>query len=444
MEDSPSSLGLSLTPARAGLATGRDQTLDVLVRVRAPDAPPAGSLADRPPQALALVIDRSGSMRGHPLREALRCAELVLSRLRPTDHVALVQFDHRVERLWPAAPLGDGRAQREALTRITAGGNTALHGGWLEGATALTEAPAHLLRRVILLSDGAANQGETDPERIAADCKREAGRGITTSTYGLGHHFNEDLMVAMGRAGGGNHYYGETADDLRGPFEQELALLENLALRDVQLGVAVPAGVRVELLNGYAVQDGGWRLPDVAWGAEAWALLRLHLNAGEVADRERPWSGLTVAVKGKDLAGAPVELPTVSLSVPVLDEAGWQALPEDEVVARRRVELEAAEALQAMRAAAGRGEWAQVDALIETARVRFAGAGWVETVLAAMSELAAQRDAPAVVKEFNYSSERMRTRLAQRGEGVKFSMAAEAGVPAYLRRERRQGKSGKA
>lgn len=48
-----------LMPLRNGLSAGRDNTVEVLVRIQAPDAP-AGHIAVRPPQALALVIDRSG------------------------------------------------------------------------------------------------------------------------------------------------------------------------------------------------------------------------------------------------------------------------------------------------------------------------------------------------------------------------------------------------
>ena len=193
-----------LTPRRAGLCAGQDNTVEVLVRIQAPEAP-AGNGAQRPPQALALVIDRSGSMAGRPLEEAKRCAEYVLGKLRPTDAVALVKFDNRVQRRWPAAPLGDGAPQRAAIAGIQGGGNTNLHGGWKEGADALVEVAGQGLKRVILLSDGQANEGVTDPAEIAAQCAAWATKGITTSTYGLGNSFNEELMVAMARAGAGNH-----------------------------------------------------------------------------------------------------------------------------------------------------------------------------------------------------------------------------------------------
>lgn len=193
---------LVLTSRRTGLCTGRDNEVDVLVRVQAADPPP-GHEAERQPLALALVIDRSGSMSGRPLAEARRCAESVVTRLRPVDRVGLVQFDHRVQRLWPVAPLGDGSGLRAALAAIAAGGNTDLHGGWREGADVLADAADVGLRRVVLLSDGCANHGLTDTGAVADACARAAARGITTSTFGLGSNFNESLMVAMARAGGG-------------------------------------------------------------------------------------------------------------------------------------------------------------------------------------------------------------------------------------------------
>lgn len=100
--------------------------------------------------------------------------------------MALVKFENRVQRLWPAAPLGDGVPQRAAIAAIRAGGNTNLHGGWKEGADTLADVAGQGLKRVILLSDGAANEGVTDTDEIAAQCAALAAQGITTSTYGLG------------------------------------------------------------------------------------------------------------------------------------------------------------------------------------------------------------------------------------------------------------------
>ncbi|MBN8488839.1 MAG: VWA domain-containing protein, partial [Burkholderiales bacterium] len=379
-------------------------------------------------------------MTGRPLEEAKRCAEYVLGKLRPTDAVALVKFDNRVQRLWPAVALGDGAPQRAAIAGIHAGGNTNLHGGWKEGADALVDVSGQGLKRVILLSDGQANEGVTDLAEIAAQCAAWVSKGITTSTYGLGNSFNEELMVAMARAGAGNHYYGDTADDLMEPFQQELELLGNLCLRDLRLAATVPDGLSVEIVNQLPETDTGWRLPDLAWGAEAWAVLRVTAPAGALPAVGQLCTVLRVKVTGQSLEGDPVSLERAGLSLPVMTAASFGNLADDDLVTRRLVELAAAEALMGMRSAAAAGDWARVDSLLEVASRQFAGNEWVAAVLEAMRSIAAGRERERAMKEMMYSSSKLRSRLAAKDESVAFCVAESASVPAYLRRKPAQGK----
>lgn len=431
---------VALKPRRAGLKVGTDNTIEILVRVQAADAP-SGDAADRAPQAIALVIDRSGSMEGRPLAEARRCAEYVVGKLRPKDAVSLVQFDNRVQRLWPAVPLGDGAPLRAAIAAIHSGGNTHLHGGWREGAETLTDVAGTGLKRVILLSDGQANEGLTDATAIAAQCAEWAARGVTTSTYGLGNSFNEELMVAMARAGGGNHYYGDTAEDLMDPFQQELELLGNLCLRDLRLSAIVPDSVEVQVVNALPPVEGGWRLPDLAWGAEAWAVLRLKVPMGALPPIGQLLSVLRVSVEGRSLEGEAVTLERAGLALPVLSASSFDKLTDDELVSRRLVELAAADALSRMRTAADHGDWAAVDRLLEEASRQFAGNEWVAAVLAAMKGIAESRSRERMMKESMYSASKLRSRLSAKDEGVSFSVAEESiERPAYLRRKPSQGK----
>jgi Ca-activated chloride channel family protein len=427
-------------PRRPGLRAGEDNRLEVLVRIQAPDAP-AGHVAERPPQALALVIDRSGSMAGRPLDEARRCAGFVLERLRPGDAVSLVQFDNRVQRLWPATPLGDGRAQRAVIAGIRPGGNTDLHGGWKEGADTLSEVAGQGLKRVILLSDGQANEGLTDAGEIARQCAQRAAQGITTSTYGLGRSFNEELMVAMARAGGGNAYYGETAEDLMEPFEQELALLGNLCLRELRVEAIVPEGAAVTCANGLPERDGAWCLPDLAWGAEAWLVLRIGIPAAALPPAGRMPTVLRVVVTARSPEGEPVRLEHTGLALPVLGAAAWDALAEDELVCRRLTELQAAESLARLRDAARRDDWAAVDALLDEAVRCFGGNAWVGAMLAAMQAIARDRDRERLGKEAMYSSGRLRSRLAAKDEHDALAAGEATEIPAYLRRKPAQGKA---
>ena len=404
-----------LTPLRHGLRAGLENVVQVLARIQAPDAP-EGEGSARPPQSVALVLDRSGSMGGKPLDEAKRCADYVIGKLRPVDSLAIVSFDNRVQRHWPAVPVNSGIPQRAASSGTEAGGSTNLHGGWIEGVVALSGVTGQSVKRVILLSDGQANEGLTDSVELAELCRRWASEGVTTSTYGLGDNFNEDLMVSMARAGGGNHYYGNTAEDLMEPFQQELELLGNLCLRETTLSAMTADGIRVEMINELLETGQGWRMPDLAWGSEAWALLRLTVPASAVPRAGTDAVVLKVVINGLTLTGEPVRLEPMSLVLPSMPAATFDLLTEDELVVRRSLELAAADYLKQMRAAASFGHWDQVEAMLAKAREELRGSPWVIATLDSMRDLAAQKSQQRMMKEAMYSNRRLTTRLASKYE----------------------------
>jgi Ca-activated chloride channel family protein len=85
------------------------------------------------------------------------------------------------------------------------------------------------IARVILLSDGEADQGLVDEQEIFARVTKAAGAGITTSTVGgLGHGFNEFPDDRHRNAGEGVANFGQTADDLDEAFEEQFAILSRL------------------------------------------------------------------------------------------------------------------------------------------------------------------------------------------------------------------------
>jgi Ca-activated chloride channel family protein len=233
-------IDLEFVPHRAALLAGQDNGLDVVLRAKAPAAP--NTQRERLPLNLAIVIDRSGSMSGRPLAEAKRCAAMIVDGLSAKDHASVVVYDDRVDVLIASRPVDDKQAFRHAIAEVDSRGSTALHDGWLTGAEqAAAQQNGQALSRVLLLSDGCANQGLCDTAAIARQCAEMAEAGVGTSTYGLGQGFNEELMTAMARAGQGNAYYGQTAEDLMDPFREEFDLMSALCARRLRLALA-PAG----------------------------------------------------------------------------------------------------------------------------------------------------------------------------------------------------------
>ena len=423
------------TPRRQAVPAGYDTTLEVLVRIAAPEAP--ATTVVRAPLHLAIVIDRSGSMSGLPLDEARKAAAFIIENLSANDRASIVTFEEKVEVVAPLSDMGQRTSLLAALRGIRSGGSTNLHGGWLAGAEALAHAAKpSVLSRVILLSDGCANRGLDDPAAIAKQCAEMASAGVTTSTYGLGEGFNEALMIAMARAGQGNSYYGQLATDLMDPFREEFALLNALCARQLVLTAQPAAGVKAELLNDYPLHpQGGLRLPDLPHGAEAWALLRLTVPAA--VDMAPPLELVTARLDCQAVAGEPLAPQAATLQLPVVSSAVFGTLVEDELVKRRLGELEAAKLQEHAREAAQHGQWDKVDALLGQVVALGVDNPWVAGVTGELRALAKRRDQMTFMKEAAYSSTRMRGRMTALDEKAEILRSA----PLFLRRKASQGKA---
>lgn len=440
-KNDPAGFRLLLTPDRAALTAGGPTTVRVLVRMQAPDAPPG--TARRAPLHLALVLDRSGSMSGAPLEEAKRCARNIIDSLAPGDRAAIFAFDNQVQRVAPLTSAADKLALSAALAGIHAGGTTNLHGGWRAGADELlTNLAGRDVHRVILLSDGCANAGETGLEQIAVQCKTFAQGGVTTSTYGLGNEFNEALMLVMATAGRGNAYYGQSAADLAEPFAAEFALLTSLCARGLVLKVNAPADVRAKVRNGYegvAGETAAWRLPDLAFASEAWAVLEFEIPTATEAVGNPVALPITVSVQAATGDSSPLFLMAALSPLPVVSAAERDAMLADELVTRRVLELDAADALEAVRTAIDADNWLLAQQLTEAAQTRFAQHEWAAAILATMHRLIGERNKRLASKESMYARHSLSLRLSSCDE-ASFSYDDEAAVPAFLRRKPEQGK----
>jgi Ca-activated chloride channel homolog len=425
------------SPLQAG-APVTGGALEVLVRVQAPDRP-ADLGATHLPKRLALVVDRSGSMNGQPLQEALRCVEHIASHLTPQDALALVVYDDKVDTLLPLQPMRSADAVAKAIAGVEAGGATNLYRGWLSGAEQLEGGTEQSVSRVILLSDGQANRGETDLSAIEAQCREWLGRGVSTTTVGLGRGFNEDLMIGMARAGGGQNYYGQTAADLYDSFDEELALLQAMYLRQVGLKLLPAPGVIVEMISpAQQLADGSWRMSDLAWGAEAWVAVRLHLSPGSAGTTR---DLLAASVSGTALDGTPMQAHAPVLQLPVLDAAALQALPRNETAYTRLEELSFAKASEQLRQLAKDGDQHATQRALDVLEKRFGHHPWLNAKIEQLRQLA-DEDNEMMAKEVSYSMVRMSRRLVSKKETAYAGDETdinESVMPSFLRKKVSEG-----
>jgi Ca-activated chloride channel family protein len=213
--------------------------------------------AEAPPLNLALAIDISGSMGGGKLEAARDTALAVAAALTPHDRLTLVAFDNRAELLLDARAMDAAgrRAAEAALRPLAPRGGTNLWEGWLLAAERVATAMATDARashRLLLLSDGQANDGITDRADLARHAAEMLARGIVTSAVGIGDGYDEALLGAMAEAGGGRLHDAERPREIGEVVLGELlegraALVERATLR-----FAVPANVRAEIVGAWA------------------------------------------------------------------------------------------------------------------------------------------------------------------------------------------------
>jgi Ca-activated chloride channel family protein len=277
---------ISLRTDRALLRADAPNTRHLLVTIVAPTAP---RRVGRLPANVGLVLDRSGSMAGaRKIDLAREAVERSLDLLRPDDRFTLVVYDDRVDVL-----VGATRASAEAkglalglLRDVDARGSTDLHAGWTAGAGQLAAAldPASVAR-VLLLTDGLANQGVTDPPSLAATAAALRARGIATSTFGVGADFDERLLRDVAHEGGGNFYFIEMPQQIPDLLTSELGEALEVVARGAALEVVLPPGVQASLLGRYrhtSAPDGTLRveLGDLVSGQELHVVVKLRFAPG--------------------------------------------------------------------------------------------------------------------------------------------------------------------
>lgn len=278
----------------AKLEAGREQTVDVLIRITppalSPDLTSRPNWKGRPDLNLSLVLDRSGSMEGEKMIRAREAAMFCVEQMLATDRLSVVTFDDRIEVLFPSEPVTNKQAMKDLISRVTARNSTALHEAWVRGGLTVSERLLDQgINRVVLITDGLANVGITNTDEIVTQAQGLFQRGVSTSTIGIGADFNEDLLMPMAQAGGGNAWHVVEPDDMQHIFQIELEGLIAQFAHTVSLSLIPADGVRVvDVLNDFEFTDTGrYRLPNLQAGSPLNIVVQLRVGAQEIGTQMR-------------------------------------------------------------------------------------------------------------------------------------------------------------
>ncbi len=199
----------------------------------------AGRQAGRPLN-LVLLLDTSGSMeradRVVIIREALR---VLAAQLQPQDTVSVVTFA-RTARLWADGVPGDQAGEvLGKVSGITPEGGTNLEEAMrLAYETARRHYLANGINRVVMLTDGAANLGNVDPNALKQKVEANRRQGIALDCFGIGWEgYNDDLLEQLSSNGDGRYAFMNSPDEAAGEFAAKLAGALQVAAQDVKVQV---------------------------------------------------------------------------------------------------------------------------------------------------------------------------------------------------------------
>ncbi len=223
------------------LPLGSSGATDVLLRFRIP-----ASAKPRRRLNISLVIDRSGSMAGGALRHAIKAAQAVIDALEPTDTISVVAFDDHVSTVIAPQLATDPKALQEKVRSIRAGGTTNLSGGWLEGCKHVkSQYDPQAINRVLLMTDGHANEGITDMKILTKTAMQKLEEGIITTTLGFGSGFEEDLLIGMARAASGNFYFIQNTEDAAQVFKIELETMKSVLAQNLVVSLEMKGATKL-------------------------------------------------------------------------------------------------------------------------------------------------------------------------------------------------------
>jgi Ca-activated chloride channel family protein len=290
-----SPLKIFIRPERRFAAEGRPSELVVVIRlVPAQPAEPVPVSA-----ALVLAPGRTGLLSPDTMAAAVASAS---ASLRPSDRLSVTLCGTRSETT-ASGTVEEVLARLPGVVRSDVlDGSPDLYAGWLAGALDLSRTWERArLHRVLLVTDGGGAGSARSTDSFVRAAQGLVQRGISTTTFGIGTAFSEQLLAPISIAGGGNAFFAESSDVLILQLKREIAILRATFSEWASMRLELENADLIEMLNELPwLSEGKVALPPLIAGAPFHVGLRIRMRPAEAGTEVAP---LTVRIKTLDPAG---------------------------------------------------------------------------------------------------------------------------------------------
>jgi Mg-chelatase subunit ChlD len=197
---------------------------------------------------ITFVLDTSGSMDDHDrLASCKKSISFVLELMRDTDAASIVVFDDNAEAIVKCLSTTPENKVRllTLVDNIITGGCTNMSAGLLEAKTLIEPAASVRKQGLVLLTDGIANLGVWDPEKLFQIVRTvvESRDGLTVNTVGYGLDHNVELLSKIADWTSGTYSVVNNLEDVATVFGSILGSMVSTTAQTVKVGL--PPGYKM-------------------------------------------------------------------------------------------------------------------------------------------------------------------------------------------------------
>lgn len=292
--------------------------------------PRKGLAHERPPVNLAIVIDRSTSMKGPRMDQVRAATQEILTSLQPSDTASIVAFSDRAEVIVSPDQARDISVARARMSLMQADGGTEIGQGLRLGIQELQRNYSREgVNHLILLTDG---RTYGDEDECIAMANNVAEKGITINGVGIGGDWSDRFLDDLTAATGGSVLYLDKPKSVTGLLEGIFENLSKVVASHVRLRGNLSQ--HVDLRSGFRLEPEpmvlGDTLPLMLGNLQREGRIRLLLEAvihpiGKVQNLQLAHLEVTGDLLEK--SSDPVPLP-LELALPVSEEPDTDPPPE--------------------------------------------------------------------------------------------------------------------